>query len=83
MSEKVNIHNYVDLAIGQASLERLVDGTWCAEVPHLPGVLATGTTVDDCLDDLKHAIMGWIDVRRRRSLDIPAIDLKTAVVALA
>lgn len=36
------------------------DGTYWAEVPDLPGVFASGDTVDELLEGLKEAVTLWL-----------------------
>ncbi len=45
-----------------------------ATVEGLPGVIATGKTIEECREDLIEVIEEWITIRLQRGLDIPAID---------
>jgi len=40
------------------------------EVPELPGVWATGKTLEECRKNLIEVIDGWIIVRLRRGIPI-------------
>jgi predicted RNase H-like HicB family nuclease len=82
--ETITLANYINLAIGKASVEYdHDDDVWVAEVAELPGVLATGATVNECVDTLRSVIAGWVEVRQRRNLEIPELNLASAMVAIA
>ena len=49
------IRRYVDEAPRRARYDKLADGTFCAAVPSLPGVLATGRTLEACREVLGEA----------------------------
>lgn len=44
------------------------------EVPELRGVWATGKTLEECRENLKGIIEGWIALRLRLGLAIPPIN---------
>lgn len=81
MTHQIDIHNYIDLAIGQATAHQ-VDDLWQAEVPALLGVLAIGSSLNECLSDLKEVIEGWVEVRQQRNQSIPALKFNSSLVAL-
>ena len=68
------IRDYLDHALRRASYSRLEDGSWCAEVRGLRGVIANADTVEACRAVLESVIEGWILVRIARRLRIPALD---------
>ena len=68
------IRDYLDRALGRARYTQLEDGSYCAEVRGLRGVIATGTTIEICRKDLEAVIEEWILVRVARGLAIPALD---------
>lgn len=45
-----------------------------ATVEGLPGVIATGKTIEECREDLIEVIEEWIIIRLQRGLNIPTID---------
>ncbi len=67
------IRRYLDEALRRADYEKLEDGTYAAEVPGLQGVLATGTTLEKCRDELAEVIEEWILVRVAQGLAVPKI----------
>ncbi len=52
-------------------LEEGEDGFIVAECPVLPGCVSQGKTREDALADIREAIQGVIEVRRKHSLPIP------------
>ena len=66
---------YIDEALRRARYELIEDEEtpYYGEVPELPGVWASGRTLEGCRRDLKEVIEGWILVSVRRSLDLPRL----------
>ena len=67
------IRDYVDEALRRARYRELEDGTYCAEVRGLRGVVALGSTLEACRDTLGEVLEEWILVRVSRSLGVPAL----------
>ena len=55
------------------------EGGYWAEVPALPGCVTEGDTMEEVLDNLKDAIVGWLDVANSRN----AVDSTAQVVEIA
>ena len=69
------IIEYIETALAHARYELIDDEEpYYGEIPELPGVWATGKTLEECRSNLKEVIDGWIVVRLRRGLPIPPID---------
>jgi predicted RNase H-like HicB family nuclease len=68
------IRQYVERALRGAHYDKLEDDTFCAEVPELRGVIATGDTLEVCRDQLAEVIEEWILVRVSQGLAVPALD---------
>ena len=66
---------YIDEALRRARYELIEDEEtpYYGEVPELPGVWASGRTLEGCRRELKEVIEGWILVSVRRSLDLPRL----------
>ena len=66
---------YIDEALHRARYELIEDDEtpYYGEIPELPGVWASGRTLEACRRELKEVIEGWILVSVRRSLDIPRL----------
>ncbi len=67
------IRQYVDEALRRAQYDKLEDGTFSAEVPELPGVLATGDALEACREELAEVVEEWVLVRVARGLDVPPL----------
>lgn len=69
------IIQYIETALAHARYDVIDDEEpYYGEVPELPGVWATGKTLEECRRNLMEVIDGWIIVRLRRGLSIPPID---------
>ena len=68
------IIEYIEAALSKAKYEIIEDEEpYYGEVPGLNGVWATGKTLEECRDNLREVIDGWIVVRLRNNLPIPPI----------
>jgi predicted RNase H-like HicB family nuclease len=67
------IRRYVDQALQRARYTQLEDGSYCAEVRGLRGVIAMGATLEKCRSSLQEVLEEWILVRVARGLDVPAL----------
>lgn len=67
------IRQYVEEALRRARYEKLEDGTYCAEVPRLRGVLAIGETLEECRDQLAEVVEEWVLVRVAKRLSVPPL----------
>jgi predicted RNase H-like HicB family nuclease len=68
------IIEYIETALSRAKYEIIEDEEpYYGEVPELKGVWATGKTLEECRKNLSEVIDGWIIVRLRKGLLIPAI----------
>ncbi|HOG98684.1 MAG TPA: type II toxin-antitoxin system HicB family antitoxin, partial [Methanothrix soehngenii] len=54
---------YIRAALSQAKYESLEDGSYMATVAGLPGVIATGDTIEKCRDDLIEVIEESVAIR--------------------
>ena len=67
------ITDYINEALHRARYS-VVDGdTFCGTVPGLPGVIATGATLEACRDQLAEVIEEWVLVRVSRGLSTPRL----------
>ena len=66
---------YIEEALRRARYELIDDPEtpYYGEVPELPGVWASGETLEVCRYELKDVIEGWILVSVKRSLPIPPL----------
>ena len=66
---------YIEEALRRARYELIDDpGTpYYGEVPELPGVWASGETLEACRCELKDVVEGWILISVKQSLPIPPL----------
>jgi predicted RNase H-like HicB family nuclease len=68
------IHEYIKAALSRAHYEIIEDEEpYYGEVPELKGVWATGRTLEECRLKLAEVIEGWIIIRLKDDLPVPAI----------
>jgi predicted RNase H-like HicB family nuclease len=65
---------YVEEALRRARYELIEDQEpYYGEVPELKGVWATGKTLEECRENLKDVIEGWILVSLKRDMSVPRL----------
>jgi len=66
---------YIDEALSCARYELIedTDEPYYGEIPELPGVWASGATLESCRSQLKEVIEGWILLSVKKSLPIPRL----------
>ena len=76
---------YVQAALRHARCEILAeDGTFYGAIPECNGVYANAATLEDCRDQLREVLDGWVLLRVHRNLPLPAIDgIELAIMEVA
>ena len=65
---------YIEEALRRARYEMIEDEEpYYGEVEELKGVWATGKTLEECRNNLKEEIEGWILLSIKKGLPIPAL----------
>ena len=65
---------YLEEALKMARYEIIEDDEpYYGEVTELPGVWATGKSLEECRENLRDVIDGWILVRIQKGLAIPRL----------
>ena len=65
---------YIEEALKRARYEIIEDDEpFYGEIPELDGVWATGKTLEECRENLREVLEGWILIRLRKNLDIPPL----------
>ena len=66
---------YIDKALKRAHYEMIDDEEpFYGEIKILKGIWASGKTLEDCRQNLKEVLEGWILVSVKKGLHIPKID---------
>ena len=77
------IIRFLDRALRRAQYRQVDEGTFCATVTGLRGVIATGSSLEACRDHLAEVIEEWVLVRVARGLRVPTLDGVTVEVRKA
>ncbi len=66
---------YLQVALRHARYEiHPDDGSYYGAVPECPGVYANAQTLEDCREELREVLDGWVLFRVHRNLPLPVID---------
>lgn len=69
------IFEYINTALNHARYEVIDDPEpYYGEIAPLPGVWATGKTLEECRKNLSETIEEWILIRNALNMDIPPLD---------
>ena len=58
------------------------DGYWVAECPSLPGCLSQGATKEDAINNIREAIVAYIEVLHEDKLPVPDERFDAMLVAV-
>ncbi len=68
------IIEYIEEALKRARYEIIEDEEpYYGEVKELPGVWATGKTLEECRENLREVIEDWIIISLKKNLPIPKL----------
>jgi predicted RNase H-like HicB family nuclease len=56
---------YINKAMSKAMYEKLEDGSFGGKIPECPGVMAFAPSLDQCQEELRSVLEGWIIVKLR------------------
>jgi len=65
--------DYVGEALAQAAYEKLEDGSYAGRIPPCPGVVAFGTLLRECENELRPTLGDWILVGMQLKHPLPVI----------
>ncbi len=68
--------DFIHKKLRTAKYKLLEDKTYFGEIPSLRGVWANAKTLEDCRNELKEVLEGWLILRLEKNLPIP--DFKTS-----
>jgi predicted RNase H-like HicB family nuclease len=75
------LNEYITKGLSKAHYELIKDEEpYYGAIPDLPGVWATGATLEECRQNLIDVLEGWILVRVRKGLTIPELDNISIVI---
>jgi len=64
---------YIDKAMSEAVYDKLEDGSFSGQIPKCPGVIAFGSTLHQCEEELRSSLEGWLIVKIRYGDQLPVI----------
>jgi len=67
------IREYLDEALKRTNYTKVSATEYVAEVRGLPGVVASGRTLESCRTDLQEVVEEWVLVRVARGLAVPPL----------
>lgn len=73
MAKRYILSEYVEQAMAQAVYDKLEDGTFSGRIPSCKGVVAFGTTLRKCEDELRSTLEDWILVGLKLGHTLPVI----------
>lgn len=73
MAAKFILTGYVDQALSQAVYDKLEDGTFAGRIPVCKGVVAFGTSLRECEEELRSTLEDWILLGLKLGHALPVI----------
>ncbi len=70
---KFILSGYIEEALEQATYDKLEDGTYAGRIPTCKGVVAFGSTLRRCEDELRSTLEDWILVGLKLGHSLPVI----------
>lgn len=73
MPAKYILSEYVEQALSEALYDKLEDGTFSGKIPPCKGVVAFGTALRECEEELRSTLEDWILVGLKLGHPLPVI----------
>ena len=73
MAIRFILTDYVNQALAHAVYDKLEDGTFAGRIPFCKGVVAFGTTLHECEDELHSTLEDWLLVGLKLGHLLPVI----------
>lgn len=74
MASRYVLSDYVAAALAEAVYDKLEDGTFSGHIPACPGVVAFGTSLRECEEELRSTLEDWILVGLRLKHPLPVVN---------
>jgi predicted RNase H-like HicB family nuclease len=68
------LSGYIEQAMAQALYDKLEDGSFAGRIPICKGVLAFGSTLRECENELRSTLEDWILVGLKLKHPLPVIE---------
>lgn len=73
-------NEYIDKAMRIAHFEQFEDGTYFGRIPGFKGVWANKSTKEECREELREVLEGWILLNIADHIPLPRVDGMTLEV---
>lgn len=73
MTKRFVLSEYVEQAMAHAVYDKLEDGTFSGRIPSCKGIVAFGSTLRECEDELHSILEDWILVGLKLGHKLPII----------
>ncbi len=78
--DKIMFNEYIDKAMQVAQFEQIEDGTYFGRIPGFKGVWANKPTEQECREELREVLEGWILLNIADHIPLPRVDGMTLEV---
>lgn len=73
MATQFILTGYVEQALSLAAYDKLEDGSFAGRIPGCMGVIAFGSTLRDCQDQLRSVLEDWVLVGLKLGHSLPVV----------
>ncbi len=74
MSANYILSQYIEMAMSQATYDKLEDGTFVGRIPSCKGVIAFASTLWECHNQLRSTLEDWIVLGLKLGHTLPVIN---------
>lgn len=74
MNVQYVLSEYLDRALAQAEYDKLEDGSFSGHIPSCTGVIAFGSTLKECENELRSTLEDWLLVGLKLGHNLPIVD---------
>ncbi len=74
MNVQYVLSEYLDRALAQAEYDKLEDGSFSGHIPSCIGVIAFGSTLKECENELRSTLEDWLLVGLKLGHKLPIVD---------
>jgi predicted RNase H-like HicB family nuclease len=74
MAAQFIISEYISSALVQAEYDKLDDGTFVGRIPACKGVIAFGSTLSECENELRSTVEDWLLVGLKLGRALPVTE---------
>ncbi|MCH7973574.1 MAG: type II toxin-antitoxin system HicB family antitoxin [Bacteroidetes bacterium] len=73
MKTKFILSEYIDRLLSKALYDKLKDGSYSGKIPECKGVIAFGSSLRECQDELRSTLEDWILVGLKLGHPLPIV----------